>query len=419
MKKSIAAVLSAAMLTAMSTSTFAAANPFSDVPSDSWAYDAISQLAKDGVIEGYGDNTFKGDKAITRYEMAQMVAKAMAKQDVSAQDKNLIDKLQSEFSTELNNLGVRVAKLERNADAVKFSGYAYVREQHQSINKKRTGVNKDTNTDRVLLDLMATARVNDNWKVVSETNTFSDMNTDGIENDMDLYFVSIFAQGDYGHNQYQFGRMDTYTNDFGLIMHNSLSGGTVTFGNKWKTKLTAARIVNAQIPSLGGADFAGDLQAIENTYKSSKATTLYLNGYHLHDSQLKTIRGSEDPYLYEAGFVSKLNKNWKISGFYVHATASNDTYTKQDAYFGQIDYKGMKLQNVGTYGLYLKYAYLPEQTQIGPDVAHFRDYKGFELGCNYVPWKNVRAHVRYYYGKNVQDSSTVKNLYRAELRYFF
>lgn len=67
----------------------------------------------------------------------------------------------------------------------------------------------------------------------------------------------------------------------------------------------------------------------------------------------------------------------------------------------------------------LRYAYLPEQTQIGPGIAHFRDYKDFELGCNYVPWKNVRAHVRYYYGKNVQDSSTVKNLYRAELRYFF
>ena len=124
MKKTLAAALTTALVLGAASTTFAAANPFSDVPADHWAYDAVSQLAKDGVIEGYGDTTFQGNKNITRYEMAQMIAKAMAKTNVPQNDKALIDKLAAEFSDELNNLGVRVSNLEKNADKVKWNGMA-------------------------------------------------------------------------------------------------------------------------------------------------------------------------------------------------------------------------------------------------------------------------------------------------------
>ena len=93
MRKTLATTLTTALLVGAASTTFAAANPFSDVPADHWAYDAVTQLAQDGVIEGYGDTTFRGNQSITRYEMAQMVAKAMARTDVSSSDKALIDKL--------------------------------------------------------------------------------------------------------------------------------------------------------------------------------------------------------------------------------------------------------------------------------------------------------------------------------------
>jgi len=57
------------------------AGPFADVPARNWAYDAVNQLAKAGIVEGYGDQTFRGDKTITRYEMAIIVAKAMEHAD--------------------------------------------------------------------------------------------------------------------------------------------------------------------------------------------------------------------------------------------------------------------------------------------------------------------------------------------------
>ena len=117
MKKSL--VLAMAMALGVTASAYAA-NPFSDVPAGHWAYDSVAKLAAAGVVDGYADGAFDGDKLMTRYEMAQIVAKAMAK----GAD---CDKLAAEFADELDTLGVRVAKLEKGADAVKITGQVRAR----------------------------------------------------------------------------------------------------------------------------------------------------------------------------------------------------------------------------------------------------------------------------------------------------
>ena len=114
MKKSLSIILALVFVLSIAATAMAApSNPFVDVPAKHWAYDAVAKLAKAGVVDGYGDGTFRGDRTMTRYEMAQVVAKAMARSDkADAETKALIDKLAVEFAAELNNLGVRVAKLE-------------------------------------------------------------------------------------------------------------------------------------------------------------------------------------------------------------------------------------------------------------------------------------------------------------------
>ena len=125
MKKQFAAIFAATAVLGVTTAF--AANPFSDVTPDSWAYQAVSQLANAGVINGYPDGTFKGQNNITRYEMAQMVAKAMANQDrANAEQQAMINRLADEFSNELNNLGVRVARLEDRVGNVKVTGDARI-----------------------------------------------------------------------------------------------------------------------------------------------------------------------------------------------------------------------------------------------------------------------------------------------------
>lgn len=96
-----------------STVSAATAPSFSDVPAGHWAYDAVAKLAKAGIVDGYSDKSFQGNKTMSRYEFAFIVAKAMDKFDAADENnKQLIDKLSSEFAAELNRLGGRVAKVE-------------------------------------------------------------------------------------------------------------------------------------------------------------------------------------------------------------------------------------------------------------------------------------------------------------------
>lgn len=98
--------------------TVSAANPFTDVSADDWAYQAVASLSAEGVIDGYPDGTFRGDKHVTRYEIAQIVARLMAKEDtLNASQKETLAKLSSQYANELKNLGVRIAELEKKRGA--------------------------------------------------------------------------------------------------------------------------------------------------------------------------------------------------------------------------------------------------------------------------------------------------------------
>lgn len=98
--------------------TVSAANPFTDVSADDWAYQAVASLSDEGVIDGYPDGTFRGDKHVTRYEIAQIVARLMAKEDtLNASQKETLAKLSSQYANELKDLGVRIAELEKKRGA--------------------------------------------------------------------------------------------------------------------------------------------------------------------------------------------------------------------------------------------------------------------------------------------------------------
>lgn len=112
LKAAIAACFACAAVTA------SAANPFTDVSADDWAYQAVASLSDEGVIDGYPDGTFRGDKHVTRYEIAQIVARLMAKEDtLNASQKETLAKLSAQYANELKDLGVRIAELEKKRGA--------------------------------------------------------------------------------------------------------------------------------------------------------------------------------------------------------------------------------------------------------------------------------------------------------------
>lgn len=91
---------------------FASAKSFEDVPQTHWAYDAVEYLASKGLVEGYPDGSFQGDKLMTRYELAMIVARAYAKMEqkideggmASIDEEAIMNDLMEEFGSELDEI---------------------------------------------------------------------------------------------------------------------------------------------------------------------------------------------------------------------------------------------------------------------------------------------------------------------------
>lgn len=133
-----------------------AAPLFPDVPENHWARDAVATLAAKGIVEGYPDGTFKGDRNATRWEVAMMVARLLGQMEQEhatfatkaelAELQKLVDALRSE----LDALGARVGVLENRVDKldlrvselerITFYGSLEARVTAQSFSNQNDGI---------------------------------------------------------------------------------------------------------------------------------------------------------------------------------------------------------------------------------------------------------------------------------------
>ena len=165
-----------AALFAATAFTVSAANPFADVDTSSWAYQAVSQLSDQGVVDGYPDGTFKGDKNVSRYELAQIIARLMAKEEsLNDSQKAAVRKLSAEYAGELQSLGVRVKELEKKTG--NLSNITEIRVQdiprYDNVYKDNKSSHDELSL-RVRLNTMA--NVNDRSTVYSQLETTMSMN---------------------------------------------------------------------------------------------------------------------------------------------------------------------------------------------------------------------------------------------------
>ena len=421
MKKTLVSALTTAFVVGAASTTFAAANPFEDVPADHWAYDAVAQLAQDGIVNGYDGKHFGGDRKVTRYEMAQMVAKAMAKSQnvtVSGNDKALLDKLAAEFGDELNNLGVRVANLEKNADKVKWNGKAEY--DFSRTNKEGRSAADDRHDDenKVLFRLEPSAEVNNNWHVnarldatVKSLDKDNDFDKDkDVDNKGNVKLKRIWAQGDYTNFSTKLGKFAPIDDD--SIFDTTFSGAEVSFGKALKVTAGAGRI-DANNDELAAPYDTANYQYAGLGYDFGKLS-LGADYHHLNSATVKADYGEKDTYaknatdeanIWMAKGAYKFDKNWAVNGYYAE-NHDADAYHKAGA--AEIDYKGAQDENKGTWGAWVAYRHL------GQNVDLFNTYdaieagqKGWELGANYTPFKNVVAVARY--GKNKDLHTDVKS----------
>jgi hypothetical protein len=427
MKKTLVSALTTALVVGAASTTFAAANPFSDVPADSWAYDAVATLAKDGVIDGYGDGTYRGDQQITRYEMAQMVARAMAKTDVSAADKAMIDKLAAEFADELNNLGVRVAALEQKVDNVKWQGelrYRYISKRDQSKTTQKTNTNQD------LFRLNVTAQVNEHWVAKTRFDYSTDLNNS--QNATSVTVDRAYVEGTYGKTVIDLGKFYYKSKaDRGMFIDERVSGGQVTFGKDVKATVTIGRYnfnnysVWDNSAAATGTYNTANYQGIE-VYNSDKNKFTWGVAYHhlsgiTNNNSITTYKDTSAS-IWDIGMGYKFNPTVALYGAYAKNTQGQGDNKNKKAYNIELDYKGANEANKGSFGIFAAYRYLGKYATLyntyDGNWAANSGQKGWELGGQYTFAKNIKGTASYFRGKNIAADKDASTIF-TQLEFFF
>ena len=400
-KKIIAALVGAGIIGAAST-TFASTNPFVDVPSNHWAYDAVAQLADDGVVVGYGDDTFRGDRNITRYEMAQIIARAMTKKDLTIKDKALLDRLEAEFADELASLGVRVSNLERNADFVKWNGQ--LRYTYTSVRPENE---KKINNNKLLFRLEPSAEVNPNWHVKARLD--ANLNVADDEKDSEVRLKRAFTEGNFKTWNVKLGKMglnsaESYQAPGALVFDKEFSGAEVSWPDTLSLKVQAGRLnledaykgVNSGLTHNDIANYYG----AEFQYQKKKlnAGVAY---YRLNSSELSSVTNKTNENIWAGNLGYRFNKNVALNGAYAN---NPDAMSYKKSYQASFEYKGVNPADNGSWGMYASYRYLGNASPYATSDGAIIGSRGLEFGAAYAPFKNVIFSAKYFNGRELEKS---------------
>ena len=375
MKKSL--VLAMAMALGVTASAYAA-NPFSDVPAGHWAYDAVNKLAAEGVVDGYPDGTYGGDKLMTRYEMAQIVAKAMAK------GAN-VDKLAAEFADELDSLGVRVANLEKKADNVKITG---------QIRASYRDSDKAPSYGKLRTRLFVNGQINEDWTYTGRLqNEHTYVGAESGKSD-DVLLNWAYVSGRVGGVKLDAGRQNFKTHT-GNILDAEYDGVKAAYGKD--VKLTGYVGKGASDGDMGVDNHDDRLYVVDLTTKLG-AVDAYVSYYD--------VDSAWDQEIWNVGVAVPVVKDLKLSAEYMHGDANTDG--DSNGWVAGLAYKGAKASKPGSWGVFANYYDLPgaaylkstsnTQMAAGPEDWQLNGdgYEGYEVGANVALAKNIVATVRYF-----------------------
>ena len=401
--KKILALAAVAALTA-GVSAYAA-NPFSDVTADDWAYQAVSDLSAQGVVEGYPDGTFKGERNMTRYELAQIVARLMAKEDqLNAEQQATLDKLAGEYADELANLGVRVSNLEKKVGNLYWSGDARMRYTASSSDKVA-----DKYDGRIRLNVKG--QVNDATYVQGQMVTqmmFKDADPNKPKTDGQTFMSQVYVNHNFGKNvAVRLGRQPIAFGNQGGWLYNALEGydGAQVSYNNAKLSLTTG------FGQLNDGWKDTDVYFAKGAYDFGFAK---LNADYIADKD--SVAGDRDE-IYGVGLNIPVQQFNVFGEYYKNTTIGDyDTAWNAGLSYGKADWK-----KAGTWDLSVAYNDVDSNVYFGGGTWHNDMLKNFSGGkylaadnltfwtalANVTLQKNVQLHAEYAFAADAEGTNGV------------
>ena len=409
MKKILAIAAVAALTTGVSAY---AANPFSDVSPDDWAYQAVSDLSDQGVVEGYPDGTFKGERNMTRYELAQVIARLMAREDqLNAEQKATLDKLAGEYADELANLGVRVSNLEKKVGNISWFGDARMRWKEKGYNTD--GSRKADGWDG-RMRINAKAQVNDSTYVRGRfTSNMNFKDNADADTKMDVLFVHHQFGDKVGMN---LGRNFLTLGQTGMYYDDFFDGAQLFIGDSKLTLEAGYGRMNTWI----------------NDYGQKKDDTVYARLYGQtgrigYDAEyIKTVGAADadKKSIWGAGLTVGVTDAVDIFGdFYKNTEPKGDP----QMWTAGLGFGHYNLKKPGTFRVAAQYvrneagAYFGGSTYTAFPASPLLnvDSKFWLANADVVLAKNIRLHGEYAFNVKTDDSVDYDDLATVSLNYNF
>ena len=376
MIKKIVLVTFAATLLMSSVVSAASANPFTDVPKGHWAYASLAKLEQGNVLQAGKD--FDGNKIITRYDMAQLVGAALANKDKYSTDvqQNVLPKLSVEFAEELNNLGVRIAKLEAAEDNVNFNGQI----RWHYVDNYRS--KHDSNDDHQLRSrIYINGKVNETWDYHAMLENKQDFHTNAEEGKTG--FERAYVTGPIGGAKVTAGAFGNLMAE-GNIYDTNFDGIKFEFGDVIKYSLL-----------YGEAD-------IERDNKMFVATASYKDydydaavGYH----RINYDEGNPADNTIWSAVGNYDFGNYSLGAMYLRAS-QKDAHGDQNGYVLTFKHGRVKAWKAHTYEIYTKYYEQPVNTYLAHTMTGLAGYmdgfKGYCIGAQYALAENTILGIEYY-----------------------
>ena len=329
---------------------------------------------------------------MTRYEMAQIVAKAMAK------GAN-VDKLAAEFADELDSLGVRVANLEKKADNVKITGQ--IRASYRDVDG-----GSDDNQGRLRTRLFLNGQINEDWSYTGrfENNQYYTDDNDG-DDDVDLNWA--YVTGKVGGVKVEAGRQDFVKAD---VLDNRGDGVKLSYGKDvkvfgWAMKASSDKYVSGS----NWDEKDADGKVIDTLVEDGDR--IYVAGV---EAQIGVVDAAVRYYnadnwreqdIWEAAVAGEIAKDLTLRGAYFYGDSDMEDYDgDNNGWLVGLSYRGAKASQPGSWGVYANYSDRPLATFLQPtvfsggyadypvdsywyddanDVEQFGDgYEGYEVGAN-------------------------------------
>ncbi len=453
MKAKVLAALAATM--AVSATCAFAANPFVDVPTDSWAYKSVVELADAGIIQGVDGNYFQGDRNITRYEAAEMVAKAMAHMDrATVEQRALINRLADEYADELNNLGVRVSNLENRVGNIKFTGDARVRYRYQNGSSKQ-----NDNSWDYRIRVRGQAKVNDRTTATvgissdnqnfgsngAASNDFNDVYADIIK--VDYNFGSPNWNLSLGRDAaYYLGGTRSYGYQYGdafdraeLKYQNDNIAVTAGYGKFREYGGNDAVLDKTSFTGSGAIDgMKTGYGEIEAFFGNNSAVGVYYNQFSRGGGTNGSGEQNYDADNLWGAYVSyNLGSKWNFLVNYeyidkdgVSLTTGNDV-SDPEVWIAKVTYGKANMAVPKSWAIWVEYINAEDGAWLGGSTASWRNFGQLDnietwgVGIDYVFAKNAKFSIMQSFASDYKDRGAFghgqndEELTRAEFNFAF